>query len=112
MEDVSLSESFDLLCCRLGDELHVEVKGSTGPADQVTLTRNEVRHAQSEAKTALVVVGLIDLSYTSSGIPSASGGVARVLDPWLIDEADLTPTQYQYSVPSSAQVVGDEVLPG
>ena len=44
--DVSLSESYDLRCTRQGEELHVEVKGTTSQGERVLLTRNEVAHAR------------------------------------------------------------------
>lgn len=48
VSDVSATHSYDLLYKRdTGDELHVEVKGTTSDSSQILLTANEVRHAQN-----------------------------------------------------------------
>ncbi|HSF87711.1 MAG TPA: DUF3883 domain-containing protein [Acidimicrobiia bacterium] len=84
MEDVSAKESFDLRCTKGGDELCVEVKGSTGDGSEVALTRNEVKHAR-ESPTALFIMSGITLRYDDDGQPFGEGGVPRVIDPWVID---------------------------
>ena len=99
VEDVSATESYDLRCTRDGDELHVEVKGTTGAGAVVTLTPNEVEHAR-ERRTALFVLSHIEVSYTDGGEPTASGGRECVLDPWDIDgEGELRPSEYRYRLP-------------
>ena len=97
VEDVSATESYDLRCTRDGDELHVEVKGVTSDGSEVNLTRNEVEHAR-ERRTALFVLSHIEVSYADDG-PEASGGNARVLCPWRVDDGDLTALAYSYRVP-------------
>lgn len=99
VEDVSATESYDLRCTRDNDELHVEVKGTTGAGAVVTLTPNEVEHAR-ERRTALFVLSHIEVSYTDDGEPTASGGRECVLDPWDIDgEGELRPSEYRYRLP-------------
>jgi hypothetical protein len=62
IDDVSLHESYDLRCELGGDDLHVEVKGTTSDGDRVLLTRNEVSHARDwYPRVALIVVSCIEL---------------------------------------------------
>ena len=100
VEDVSATESYDLRCTRDGDELHVEVKGVTSDGSDVNLTRNEVEHAR-ERRTALFVLSHVEVSYTGDG-PEASGGDARILCPWRVDDGDLTALAYSYRLPGDA----------
>ena len=101
VDDVSATESFDLLCTRDGEELHVEVKGRSTDAATVILTRNEVAHAR-EHPTALFVVSNISVSRDKSGTP-ASGGDYRVYeDPWQPNDDDLTPLAHSYRLPDQA----------
>ncbi|MEO3776140.1 DUF3883 domain-containing protein [Micromonospora sp. B11E3] len=46
VEDVGNRESYDVRARRGTEELHIEVKGSSGLADKVELTSNEVTHAR------------------------------------------------------------------
>ena len=99
VEDVSATESCDLRCTCDGDELHVEVKGTTGAGAVVTLTANEVEHAR-ERRTALFVLSHVEVSYTDGDEPVASGGRECVLDPWDIGgEGELRPSEYRYRLP-------------
>ena len=93
VRDVSATESFDLRCTRDGEELHVEVKGLSGGASEITLTRNEVAHARNH-RTALFVLCNITVSRDKSGTLVASGGDCLVFkDPWELDDDDLTPAR-------------------
>src|SRR6266496_4625914 len=49
--DVGAIESYDVLAIQGAEELHIEVKGSTGTADAVELTANEVTHARAVIPT-------------------------------------------------------------
>ena len=99
VEDVSAAESYDLRCTRDGDELHVEVKGTTGAGAEVTLTANEVEHARRR-RTALFVLAHIAVKQADGGEPDASGGRPYVLDPWDIgEEGELQPSEYRYRLP-------------
>lgn len=95
--DVGGTESFDLLCTRAGDSLHVEVKGTTTAGESVILTRNEVLHSQDpDTEVELFVVTDIHVNEPTSEHPFASGGVARVRTRWVAEEDDLTPVGYHY----------------
>lgn len=106
VEDVGDRESYDLRCQRVGndrgmEELHVEVKGSTGAGEQVILTANEVGHARRHwPATALAVISEIHLD-TSGEESIATGGQLRVQTRWTPSDADLAATQYAYQVPTS-----------
>lgn len=95
--DVSGTEPFDLKLVRGDEQLHVEVKGLSGPGEAVTLTANEVRHAQTFPNCILAVVDDIRIEETPNG-PAAAGGALRLWDPWIIDEDRLRPTQYRYGL--------------
>ncbi|HVB23639.1 MAG TPA: DUF3883 domain-containing protein [Ktedonobacteraceae bacterium] len=99
--DVSATCSYDLVCRRNnGEELHVEVKGTTLDGQQILLTRNEVEHARYRyPKVALFVLANIKIEQTSTGIPQASGGERHLLEPWNVDEGMLSPLAFAYIVP-------------
>ena len=101
VEDVGSHSSYDLHATRGENFLLVEVKGSTGLAQTVLLTKNEVRlHQDSHPRTALIVVSGIKLE-NDGGTWTGSAGQPVVLHPWIPDEADLEPITYRYSVPTA-----------
>ncbi|MCZ7434864.1 DUF3883 domain-containing protein [Micromonospora sp. WMMC241] len=55
VENVGDRASYDIRATRGAEELHIEVKGSSGLADKIDLTSNEVAHANG-ADTHLVIV--------------------------------------------------------
>lgn len=101
IEDVGDFESFDLRMAKDGDVYIAEVKGTTTSGEKIILTRNEVAvHDQLFPLNALVVVSGIILKKGAE--PSASGGVATVTTPWLIDKESLSPLAYEYVVNSDS----------
>jgi hypothetical protein len=97
IQDVGDSESFDLIAETSLRTLKVEVKGSTGPANNVILTKNEVfLQKNSFPDNGLLIVSNIEL--TNSDSLSASGGEIRFISPWNIDDSALTPISYDYKV--------------
>ena len=92
--DVSAHASFDLLCRRGEDELHVEVKGTTTLGESIVLTKNEVAHSR-QASCALFLVSEIRLDRTDLANPIASGGKCTLFDPWQIDDHALKPLAYE-----------------
>lgn len=97
--DVSACESYDLRCDQRGDELHVEVKGTTSTGERILLTRNEVGHAHEwYPNVALVVVSGIQLT-EREGLRVALGGRARLINPWELLDAALEPISYECVVP-------------
>ena len=97
VEDVSRTRSFDLLCTRGPEILHVEVKGTTSPGWDVLLTPNEVAHARTiYPHVALAVVSNIHIRDDED----FTGGALSVFDPWAIDEGRLTAIGFSYRTPS------------
>lgn len=88
---------YDLQLVRNGEELHVEVKGSSTFINTVTLTRNEVIHAEEE-KTSLYVVDDITVDITESGY-ECSAGRERHWNSWTPNHAALTPLEFAYQLP-------------
>jgi len=97
--DVSTTHSYDLLCKGdEGEELHVEVKGTTSDGTQILLTANEVRHARDHyPKVALFTLSRIQVDPTSIERPQA--GEIQILEPWSIDEGILSPLAFTYNLP-------------
>jgi hypothetical protein len=100
VEDVSAASSYDLLCWHEKKKLlrRVEVKGSTGAASAVMLTRNEVLQARADPQAAtLAIVHGIRLDRAGA---KAAGGTLRIINPWKPDEGSLRPIAYRYEVPA------------
>jgi hypothetical protein len=98
---------FDLLCTPTGacvdgaQTVHVEVKGSLGPALTVHLTRNEVADAIGDGswRSDLYIVSGISLMQDESRGWIPTGGVARWIEGWCPHDDHLTPTDFAYAVP-------------
>ncbi len=86
---------YDLLCTKPDHELHVEVKGTTGKGLEVILTPNEVKHCRAYSEMALVVVSRIVIAEDET---VADRGEVHILDPWDLEDARLTPSEYSYRV--------------
>ena len=80
--DVGAIESYDVLAIQGAEELHIEVKGSTGTADAVELTANEVTHARAVIPTDLVVADEIKWTRLDDGTIQTSGGRRRSWRNW------------------------------
>lgn len=88
-----LKLGFDLLCTKGDEEFHVEVKGTTGLGHEVILTPNEVEHAKSYPSVALGIVHGIRISEEKN---VENHGELTLLDPWLLDESRLIPSEFVY----------------
>lgn len=100
VERVHLHRPYDLVCRRGADEHHVEVKGSSGRAITVELTRNEVTHAREcRYRAVLAVVDCVELERGDP--PIAAGGRLRLDDTWLIEDEDLEPLNFRYTLSDS-----------
>jgi len=97
--DVGAIESYDVLAIQGAEELHIEVKGSTGTADAVELTANEVTHARAVIPTDLVVADEIKWTRLDDGTIQTSGGRRRSWRNWQPAEKDLTASRYRYRLP-------------
>lgn len=97
IQDVGDFESFDLIAESSNKTLKVEVKGSTGPANNVILTKNEVILQKSAfPDNGLIIVSNIKLDDSNPLL--ASGGEIRFISPWLIDDGALKPISFDYKV--------------
>jgi len=99
--DVGATESYDLDARRGEQHLYVEVKGTTTVwtnGSEILLTRKEVAlHLREYPNNMLLIVSRIALDRSITP-PSASGGELRVIQPWRLVEANLTPVTYRYLV--------------
>jgi|GEM_PF-3704884 len=96
--DVGRWESYDIRATRGGEELHIEVKGSSGTAEKVELTFNEAQHARA-TDTHLVVVDRIEWHKRPDGGIEAGAGRIRRWTAWTPAEEHLTVTRYSYRPP-------------
>jgi hypothetical protein len=97
VENVSATRPYDLVASKGQRELHVEVKGTTGTAAAVELTRNEVTHARAYRHPVLAVVEGVELDRGSR--PDAAAGRLRLFAPWVIDEGALEALTFSYQLP-------------
>ncbi|MET7932008.1 DUF3883 domain-containing protein [Streptomyces sp. NPDC005349] len=96
-----LGKPYDLHCTRGTEELHVEVKGTTGAATSVELTINEVLHARDKDNTVdLYVVSDIKVD-TRTDPYTASGNKVTLFTNWEPAEEDLRPRKYEYRLPDT-----------
>lgn len=91
-------KSWDITAYREAEEIHIEVKGSTGPRDGIDLTEGEVRNAEDHHPTHLVVVDCIGWVQTAEGIRCSEGRV-RAWRGWVPARSVLIPTAYSYPLP-------------
>jgi hypothetical protein len=97
--DVSATQPYDLFCLRQrGEELHVEVKGTTSDGSQIVLTRNETTHAKKQyPRVALFILANIQVETQDAAPYEVSGGQAIIHEPWRISDGNLTPLTYLYT---------------
>lgn len=93
--DVGLKKSWDITAINGDREVHIEVKGSSGTRDAVDLTDGEVRHAEANTETVLVVVDQIEVGNGNK----CSGGRVRIWRDWVPVRGVLVPTAYRYPLP-------------
>ena len=92
--DVSSRDCCDFRAQRDGEDWVVEVKGTTGRAGSVLLTRNEVAlHRASYPRNILLIVHSLSLSEDRT---SAGGGDLVIHCPWRMDEDRLSAIGYEY----------------
>lgn len=101
VEDTSRNKPYDLVARKDDEEVFVEVKGTTGNLGGILLTRNEVAHHKKFfPSNGLIVVSQIALSNAQAN-PVASGGLLNAQLPWKIDDLQLEPICYSYTVVQS-----------
>lgn len=93
-KNVSATHSCDYTATRGGEEYVIEVKGTTGGAGSILLTRNEVAlHTSRYPKNVLIIVHEIELDHTTA---RTSKGELIAEFPWKLDEERLQPICYEY----------------
>jgi hypothetical protein len=99
-----LHRGYDLDCRHqpTGRMLHVEVKGTQTPGEEVVLTRNEVRHHPAHggdcpAEHALFVLSRVEVTRTPA--VNCAGGTPLLHWDWSPERDALDPTEYSYRVP-------------
>lgn len=94
-----LGKPYDLRLQIAGEEVHIEVKGSTGEADAVLVTINEVTHARTYSRVELVVVDCIEWAADADGTVHASGGRLRHWPKWEVSDESLAAKAFRHELP-------------
>jgi hypothetical protein len=95
---VIVGKPYDIRMNLHGEEVRVEVKGSTNQADHVLVTRNEVSHANEYPWVELVVVDRVDWVRDAEGTLTVSGGRLRRWAEWKPTAASLHPRTYDHEL--------------
>lgn len=100
IEDTSANRPYDLVATHNGQTRYVEVKGTTGGPEAVTVTYNEVQHARTHPEeSVLIVVHGVKVENDAAGALIGTGGTKVVVAPWRPAPEDLTPIAYRYRLP-------------
>lgn len=97
VEDVGDRCAWDITVRKDGEELHLEVKGSTVTRDAIDVTEGEVRHAE-DIETTLIVIDQIQMDTELR----CSGGRWRHWPAWSPVRELLAPTAYRHVLPIGA----------
>jgi len=98
LEDTHANNPYDYLAKKSGEEMVVEVKGTTGSGDSIFLTANELKTQRDRhPSNALVLVHSIALDRRTDP-PSATGGVVKPIIRWKIARDRLEAKVFQYRV--------------
>lgn len=103
-QNVGAARPYDVLAVREDEELHVEVKGSSGNKLTVELTDGEVKHARTTQPTLLAVVDAIGWQRNGYEV-TCSGGRLRFWWDWVPAQSSLVATQWRYLLPPDDEVV-------
>jgi len=98
VKDVSKNESYDLHCEKYGKELFVEVKGTSGQANSIIMTSNEVKVALNNYHKydLFIVTNIIYHESNDKSVKSyCSGGKIVRYKQWKPDEDKLIPLSYK-----------------
>lgn len=93
------SSPYDLVVTKGTDLRRVEVKGSSGAATHVELTKGEVKNSRKPTPTDLYVMDGIRWARDADGVVSTWGGEARWWQDWMATKASLQATRYRYTLP-------------
>jgi hypothetical protein len=105
VEDTSLDHPYDFRLTRAGEVRYVEVKGTAGTGESISLTANEVDHADRHAgHVELFVVCEIDVDRSDPANPIATGGSPVIVDPLRLGEGELKPTAFSWRLPPATRI--------
>ncbi len=96
-QDTHKTKPYDFLCMADGRRLYVEVKGTQGTGQSVSLTPNEVTHAYKHKNSMLFVVHSVRVKGRRK--PVVSGGTELIVQPWDIRRGKLKPRGYVFTLP-------------
>lgn len=97
VKDDHIRHPYDLLCSNRGGgpELRVEVKGTTGDASKIIVTRGEVVSARSHL-TALFIASELTWADKDAAELHPRKWHKTVIEPWVPADGDLVPTAYEW----------------
>lgn len=100
--DTSAQQPFDLLCKKEGvPSRRIEVKGTRGGPEYVTVTIGEVLSAREVGVISdLFIIHGITVDQLDDG-PIASGGSLKLVQNWQPDDSALKPLTFRYTVQSN-----------
>ncbi|MGH2638147.1 MAG: DUF3883 domain-containing protein [Rhabdochlamydiaceae bacterium] len=92
LEDTHKNKPYDFLGNKSENSLYIEVKGMQSNGTEITLTPNEVRHAENHENSALFIVHSVVVQGEKN--PVISGGEELFINPWDISKGTLRPRGY------------------
>ncbi len=99
IEDMSSTQSYDLLAIKNNEKRFIEVKGTTGNGDSVLLTNGELQHARNNTGySVLIVISGIILQRDGKDWIASGGNIRYHQDPWNPEDDVLEPTQFRYFI--------------
>jgi hypothetical protein len=98
VKDVSKTRPYDFLCTKDGEEIHVEVKGTSSEGKAILISPNEAAEALAGRTAILYVLANVKLAFDNEGEIIASGGDQIVLKPWKMNAASLKPLGFEYTL--------------
>lgn len=102
LKDVSGTHPYDFIASKDGEELIVEIKGTTANLGSIVLTANEVEaHRSHHPRNILIIVHSVELDRSLSD-PLVSGGDIVKMQPWWPIEKNLKPLSFKYVVEEQA----------
>jgi len=94
--DTHKNKPYDFLCNVAGADLYVEVKGTQDDGRSVSLSPNEVEHAQKHRQVALFIVHSVKVKGKKH--PVVSGGKERLVHPWDMAKGVLKPRGFIFTL--------------
>ena len=97
IDDVHKHRPYDFKCRSTTRKVFVEVKGSRGRGEIITLTKGEVTFAQRHFPDMVLCI-VHSIRVANKKIPKAVGGRLRVISEWSPKDAKLNPIAFRYDL--------------